>query len=172
MNIQATISKSLHLQIIILSFLIFFGKISTGIAQNYGTALGLRLGYSVGITAKMNIDASKAIEGLIHFRPQGLGLTLLWEKHTTAMNIQELQWFYGAGVHAGIWYEDRRQNIPLFSEDAEFLAGVDGIIGIEYTFIDIPFCASLDYKPLLNIIGTGRGPEFAHGGAISIRYLF
>jgi hypothetical protein len=48
--------------------------------------------------------------------------------------------------------------------------GIDGIIGLEYVFRDIPINIGLDWKPALNIIGnTSFWPD---KGAVSIRYIF
>ena len=49
------------------------------------------------------------------------------------------------------------------------VVGIDGILGLEYTFSEVPICLGLDWKPELNLIGyTGVWSE----GALSIRYVF
>ena len=142
-------------------------------AQPYDNAIGLRMGFSVGLTGKTFLQPDKALEGLLHLQSQGLGLTLLLEKHAPALGTPQLQWYYGIGGHAGLWYKDRNRNraYPLFGEDANFIAGVDGILGIEYTIKEIPFVIGLDFKPLINLIGSGEFPRVRYGGAFSIRYV-
>ncbi|MEM7371275.1 MAG: hypothetical protein AAF587_21850 [Bacteroidota bacterium] len=164
--------RSLNVYLLTLVLIILLGGgINPASAQNYGTAIGLRMGYSVGLTVKGHLDAEKAIEGLLYFRSRGLGLTILYEKHADAFGSSDLQWFYGVGGHFGYWNKDRNLNAPVFTEETDVIGGVDGILGIEYTIREIPFCISLDYKPLLNLFGTGEVPRFGHGGALSIRYL-
>jgi hypothetical protein len=47
--------------------------------------------------------------------------------------------------------------------------GIDGILGIEYTFDDAPINLGLDLKPSLNLFGyTGLWAEFG----LSARYVF
>lgn len=155
----------------LIALLLSVASFGSATAQNYGTAIGLRMGYSVGLTIKGHLSSEKAVEGLVYFRSRGLGVTLLYEKHADAFGTSDLQWYYGVGGHFGYWNKDRNLNAPVFTEETDIIGGVDGIIGIEYTIKEIPFCISLDYKPLLNLFGTGEVPRFGHGGALSIRYL-
>jgi hypothetical protein len=68
-------------------------------------------------------------------------------------------------VHLGSfnngWFTDNTSHVVI---------GIDGIIGLEYLFKDVPFNASLDWKPGFNLIGyTGFwGDEVA----VSVRYIF
>ena len=48
--------------------------------------------------------------------------------------------------------------------------GIDGIIGLEYSFTEIPINVSIDWKPVLNIIGYSG--FWGDGGALSVRYMF
>ncbi len=48
--------------------------------------------------------------------------------------------------------------------------GIDGILGLEYTFDEIPLNLSLDILPSLNLIGSSGWGGI--NGALSIRYVF
>ncbi|NMD02520.1 MAG: hypothetical protein GYA71_04535, partial [Bacteroidales bacterium] len=50
------------------------------------------------------------------------------------------------------------------------VVGVDGIIGLEYSFDEIPINLSLDWKPSFSFVGYSH--FFPDGAAFSIRYIF
>ena len=47
--------------------------------------------------------------------------------------------------------------------------GIDGIIGLEYTFDEVPFSISLDWKPTFNI--AEHAAFLADEAGLSIRYV-
>ncbi|MEZ4774152.1 MAG: hypothetical protein R3D00_13295 [Bacteroidia bacterium] len=136
--------------------------------QNYKTGVGLRLWSDSEITIKHFVSQEVAVEGIIELRRKAVGTTLLFEKHATAFDVPELQWYYGLGGHIGFW-QDRKDNWPIFSDNSEMVAGISGIVGLEYTIEAIPFCISIDYKPLVNLIGYNG---LVNTGALSLRYTF
>jgi hypothetical protein len=48
--------------------------------------------------------------------------------------------------------------------------GIDGILGIEYNFEEVPINIGVDWKPAFNL--TGYSGFWGDGGALSIRYIF
>lgn len=135
-------------------------------AQPYQTGLGLRGPLGNGITLKGFISEKSALEGIMAFRYGGFNFTGLYEIHQNAFDVDNLFWFYGGGGHIGTW-----ENAPWWDDRNSRTAviGLDGILGIEYTFEDIPITASVDFKPAFNLVGdTGFWPD---GGGISVRYL-
>jgi len=48
--------------------------------------------------------------------------------------------------------------------------GIDGILGLEYNFKEIPFNIGIDWKPMIDLGGSSG--FYGDGGAISIRYIF
>lgn len=140
-----------------------------GFAQNYKTGVGLRGGWFNGITAKHFIKDDVALEGILSTRWSGFNFTGLYEVHRSAFDVEGLVWYYGGGGHIGFWN----------GEDVEWgskktgsytVVGIDGIIGIEYTFRDIPLNLSIDWKPVVNLVG--HSGFWGDGGAVSIRYVF
>lgn len=129
-------------------------------AQPYQTSVGLRMGLESGLALKHFINDGTAIEGLFSTRWNNISVTGLYEVHNEAFEIEGLQWYYGGGVHAG--FGNRYIN--------SFAAGLDGIIGLEYTFRDFPFDISFDWKPSLDIVGD-FSPWFG-GTALTVRYNF
>lgn len=137
--------------------------------QDYNTGIGVRSGLSNGLTIKHFVKNNAAIEGILAFRWRGFNVTGLYEIHKNAFDVSRLNWYYGVGGHIGFWngYHDH----PWFYDDGDYtVIGIDGILGIEYNFTELPINVSLDWKPALNIVGyTGFwGDE----GALSVRYIF
>jgi hypothetical protein len=139
-------------------------------AQEYNTAIGLRLSPFWGVTAKHFINSTDAVEGILHSRWNAFKLTGLWERHTQAFDEPGLMFYYGAGAHIGgangRYYADQYYN------RGRLIMGLDGILGLEYTIQDssIPLSGSLDWKPTLDFVPYARfwGSELA----LSIRYTF
>ncbi len=148
---------------------LFFGLLSYNEvkAQTYATAAGLRLGVSTGVTVKHFIKDDLALEGILHSKWRGLLITGLLEVHKDIREVRGLRWFYGGGAHIGSW--NYRNRTPL-EYRGRTVVGIDGIIGLDYMFDDLPLNLSLDYKPAFNLINSGGfwGTETA----LSIRYTF
>ncbi len=137
-------------------------------AQYYETAVGIRAGTFNGITAKHFLHDNRAVEGILSFRWEGFNITGLYEVHNDAFEVNGLEWYYGFGAHLGFW---NGRNVRWADDEGSYMViGIDGIIGIEYNFAAIPINLSLDWKPVINLIGyTGF---WGDGAALSIRYLF
>lgn len=153
---------------LLLMFGFFFCAVLMVNAQDYKTAVGLRGGISQGLTVKYFVSEQHAFEGILTTRWHGSLLTGLYEKHKD-FNAVPLKWYYGYGAHAGFW--EGFDNHPWFDDDdSHFTLGIDGILGIEYTFDNLPINISLDWKPFFEIVGYS-GFE-GDSGAISVRYTF
>lgn len=136
-------------------------------AQEYDTGLGLRVGSGAGITVKHFLNNRSALEGLLMTRWHGFDITGLYEIHDRAFDTDHLQWFYGFGAHIGFYNGDYVEwGIPGSTHN---VLGIDGIIGLEYSFTDAPINLGIDIKPALNLIGyTGFWADFG----LSVRYIF
>lgn len=137
--------------------------------QEYKTGVGYRGGPSNGLTVKHFIAGHIALEGLLTARFRGYNFTGLYEIHTEPFNVNNLYFYYGLGGHIGSWQTPHGR---IWWDDTEYhsVIGIDGIVGIEYNFMNIPFNVSLDYKPGFNIIGYPKfwSDEFS----LSIRYVW
>jgi hypothetical protein len=148
--------------------LLFLGVTTESFAQ-YNTGIGLRAGSGNGLTVKHFLNEGAAIEGILHTRWRGLVITGLYEVHRDIREVRGLQWFYGGGAHLGTWNANNR-NTPWGDNSASStIVGLDGIIGLDYKFINAPINLSLDWKPTLNFGDAGFwGDEVA----LSIRFAF
>lgn len=150
------------------SFIVLLG-ISTETKAQYTTGIGLRAGVSNGLTVKHFINQTAALEGILHTRWEGLLITGLYEVHQDIRDVKGLQWFYGGGVHLGTWNAGRG-NPPWGNRNESYtIFGINGIIGLDYSFSNAPINLSLDYKPSFNLSPGGFwGDEVA----LSIRFAF
>jgi hypothetical protein len=153
---------------IVITCLIVFCLVSISYAQDYTTGIGLRGGFSNGLTIKHFTGERSAFEVILASRWRGVEITGLYEIHNQAFDTERLNWYFGFGGHVGFWNGDyARWGEPNTSYT---VIGIDGILGLEYNFTEIPINIGIDWKPAFNISGyTGF---WADGGALSIRYIF
>jgi hypothetical protein len=135
-------------------------------AQDYHTGIGLRGGYYYGLTLKHFISERSALEALLQSRWSGFEITGLYEVHNQAFNVDRLKWYYGGGAHIGS-YDGANTG---WGTGNYFIVGIDGILGIEYNFKEVPINLSLDWKPAFDFVGYSH--FFYDGAAFSIRYIF
>lgn len=127
-------------------------------AQPYEHALGVRAGYSSGISYKgffryrMNAVGVDAC-----YNRFGLNISLMYQFHLEPFRNDRWLVYAGGGAFGG----DR---------DREFSTGVVGVAGIEYVPRDLPLTFGLDWKPLLSVY-RDLEPDLADLG-LSIRYRF
>lgn len=133
-------------------------------AQFYQNAAGLRLGNASGLTGKTLVSKRFLLEGIISTRWRGINIVALGEITQSLVDYRGLSWYYGVGAHIGFW------DYPGDSEEStKLFTGVDGIVGMEYTFDEIPLNLALDWKPFLNILST---THFVWDEiALSVRYV-
>ncbi|MCK5823646.1 MAG: hypothetical protein KAG95_06555 [Bacteroidales bacterium] len=137
-------------------------------AQDYKTAIGVRGGLANGLTVKHFVSKNAAFEGILSTRWQGFNITGLYEIHKQAFDTDRLNWYYGAGAHVGFW---DGSNVSWADDNESYsVIGIDGILGLEYNFKEIPINISLDWKPALNLVGYSG--FWGDGGALSVRYIF
>lgn len=155
---------------IIMICLISFCFTTISFSQNYNTGIGIRGGFSNGLTIKHFVNSNTAFEGIIATRWSGLELTGLYEFQKPFPGAERLNWYIGFGGHVGFWNGNNTHD-DWGDEGMNYtVVGIDGILGIEYNFVAIPINIGIDWKPEMNLMGY---TDFWYdGGAISIRYIF
>lgn len=153
---------------LVLTLVFFCVILASASSQDYRTGLGLRGGLSSGFTIKHFVKGNAAVEGLLSTRWRGFEVTGLYEIHHQAFDVSRLNWYYGFGGHIGFWNGDYAKWGDYGSTYT--VVGIDGIIGLEYNFSEIPVNIGIDWKPAINIIGYSG--FWGDGGALSIRYIF
>ena len=127
-------------------------SVNTVAAQDYKTALGVRLSSSAAmvnnaISIKHFINQKVAIEGLLSFGdPLAIGALVEFHKPLASSG---LTYFYGGGGYIGFV---KKVNPTTLKTNTDPNFGAQGVIGLDYKFTNVPLNISLDWKPELNIV--------------------
>ncbi|MDP4187357.1 MAG: hypothetical protein Q8907_00650 [Bacteroidota bacterium] len=167
-------------RLIVISFL--FLSLTTGFSQSYKNSVGIRGGYSSGITFKHFVSSDVAYEGILgDVWYGGFKLTGLRINHTPAL-LDLANGFYfmsGYGLHVGAAYYDRNEEFfgyhHYYSYDNNVdygpFIGIDGYLGLEYRIKEIPLVIGLDYKPFFEIAPHYAGINLFDLG-LSLKFRF
>lgn len=151
------ITKLLFISCLALLILTWESKMSL-LAQPYEHSVGIRAGYSSGISYKGFFrHKMTAIEASVLYNRHGFSLNGLYEYHLEPFRNKRLLVYMGGGVFGGNW-------------DEEFSLGIAGVAGLEYTLRDLPLNFSVDWKPMLNLYRNFDYDLVDFG--VSIRYCF
>ena len=138
--------------LIILSFLFLIGWNVR--SQDYDLGLGIKAGMAPGITAKFFLARYAALEGIATFRWGGVNVSGLAEFHVPVFDTKGMNFYYGGGIHLGVWDSGKAVDRP--DTGSKFNFGIDGIVGLEYAFFKAPLSLGLDWKPNFNIVTDSR----------------
>ena len=121
-------------------------------AQAYKTGIGVRLSSAQAmvnnsISLKHFLNEKAAVEVLFSFGDP-LAIGALYEVHKP-FSSEGLQWFYGGGGYLG-FVKSYNVNKARFETDAN--VGAQGVLGLDYKFVNLPLNLSLDWKPELNLV--------------------
>lgn len=145
-------------------------------AQDYKTAIGLRLGYQYGLSVKHFFKPPWAFEILASTRGGGRRwgghfggtLTCLFEYH--GQLGKGFFWYAGGGLHVSRWYGGHYRGRWDRDDRYYMVVGLDGVLGIEYKFSGAPIALALDWKPEFDLAG---GWWFGGDGlALTVRFCF
>ncbi|MCW3078792.1 MAG: hypothetical protein JWR87_222 [Segetibacter sp.] len=151
----------------VVMFSIFF--VTSGIVnaqsmgRSYKTALGVKVWDGGGISFKTFVAPNNAMEVIGYFYRNGTRLTGLYEIHGDIADAAGLKWYIGPGAHLGFY------NYKGYSGD-KVVAGVDGVLGLDYKVNRAPINFSIDWQPSFEF-AEGRGFVGSWGG-LGIRYAF
>lgn len=158
--------------------------ISQSFSQDYKTGIGLRGGWTTGLTGKFFIKEGKAIEGILssgYAYRGGWQLTGLYEVHKPAFTKDDLEgffWFYGGGIHFSsghryrYWYPGPGYGNGYYETRYYSTFGIDGIFGLEYKISEVPITIGLDVKPFIEFATYNDYPFNFWDAAFTIRFVF
>ncbi len=155
----------------------FISKNKFAANENGNLAIGLKF-YPLGFTAKYQKSEKLALEGLFYFWYYGTRLTGLVELHQKieALSGSEgvFKVYAGGGAHLG-FINNRtinRYKRDFGSAPGSIYAGIDGVLGIDFRFNELPINLSLDWQPSISFYGFDELDLFQGGwGGLSIRYI-
>ncbi|MEE9373751.1 MAG: hypothetical protein V3V00_11930 [Saprospiraceae bacterium] len=150
--------------------ILLIGSFGVSQAQDYNSAIGLRLGYPLSVTYKTFINESTAIEAFAGFRSFGsykeFRVNAAYLIHNEMESVDRLKWYYGAGPGFAFY----SYNSSFQGNEGGVSITISGYVGLEYTLDETPISFSVDWVPTLFIGGGGSG--FGGGyGALAVRYV-
>ncbi len=150
--------------------LIFFTAGHNLSAQEYSSAVGLRLGYPLSASYKTFISDNSALEGYVGFRSFGFGNWIsihgAYQVHNPINGVDGLQWYYGGGLGIFIWSYDFDTSFASTS------FGLQGYLGLDYKFPNTPISITLDWVPTFFIGNININSFGGDYGALGVRYVF
>lgn len=151
-------------------FLVATILFSVAIAANaqapYNKAIGIKFPSGITATYKNFISDKSSIELQAGFLPDAFRVAGLYEFNFFNLgNIEGLGWYVGPGVHFQAYKNSYQKENNVKSE-----FGVDGIIGLDYKFNNLPINISADWQPSVALVGDSGGS--VSNGGIAIRYTF
>jgi hypothetical protein len=148
----------------ILLSLFFVASLNFVMAQNrtansteYKTAIGVKVWNGAGISLKTFITDKNALEFIGYFDRYGTRISGLYEFHGNLSSEGALKWYIGPGVHVGLY-----KGITA--------VGVDGIVGIDYKFTNMPLNLALDWQPTVELGSGSRNGFIGYWGGFAIRF--
>ncbi len=147
-------------------------------AQGFTQALGIRAGWvSPGIEYRYYTSDVHSLKALLTIRDRGLQLAALTEfyQYDLFPFSYQLIFFYGAGIHVGFESWDDPQIIDdqrFNSVRSSFLAGIDGLIGLEYIFYEAPVKIGIEMRPFIDVFGRTGFNVVLPDIAFTVKYLF
>ena len=90
---------------ILFAFVLIAGisSLNTASAQDYKTALGVKVWDGGGISFKQFVNGNNALELIGYFWNRGTRITGLYEIHGPITGASGLQWYIGPGAHVGFY---------------------------------------------------------------------
>ena len=126
-------------------------------AQDYNWAAGLRFGNLQGIAGKVQLDGNAIEVGLATDLSDYLRLDAVYEFQQPVIG-EGFHFYYGGGAYTQLG-------------DQYFGLGAEAVAGLEYRIpIDFPLAVSLDYRPLINLVG-GFGADLVNF-SFGVKYCF
>ena len=149
-------------KIVLLLFVVF--SFNSLMAQNrttnspeYKTAIGVKLWAGGGVSLKTFISDRNALEFIGFFDRYGTRITGLYEIHGNLSSEGSLKWYVGPGAHVGLY-----RGITA--------VGIDGVVGIDYKFNNLPLNLALDWQPSFELGSGTRNGFNGNWGGFAIRF--
>lgn len=162
-------------RILLVSILLVFSI--KGIAQEFKQSVGFRAGLTSGFEYRIFSDDIDSYRFLLGTRDRGMMVHVLREFHKPDLFefSDQLVFVYGAGIHGGYERWDEMYysyNTSYYRTCTAFIAGLDGLAGLEYTFYEVPITLGLEVKPYFDFFGRDMFGIHPFDFAFTARYNF
>lgn len=137
--------------------------------QNYNSAIGVKLGYGLIASYKKFLNEKAAVDIFGGIRWGGLAAGVYYELHYDISGLDRLQWYWGGGAT----FTTRTYGV---TNEGYYELGVSGVLGLDYSFENIPLNLSVDWAPTVVLLNSytfgGHYGRFRSGfGALTARYI-
>ncbi len=171
-HLQNNLTMKIRLAILVFALSILFST-SGNTQEFYNSAVGLRLGYPASVTYKTFLNDESALEAYAGLRSWSFGsffnISGAYQVHKPIDEVDGLQWYYGGGASVYFWTYD---DIFLDRNYSSTSFGVQGYLGLDYTFEDAPINLTLDWVPSFFFGGSLNIDTFGVGyGSLAVRYV-
>jgi hypothetical protein len=127
-------------------------------SQGFKQAAGIRAGLTGGLEYRIYTDDLNSYKFLLGSRERGVLVHAIKEFHRYDLFTftDQLNFVFGAGVHIGYERWDQQYhnyNTSYYVTRTAFIAGLDGLAGLEYMFHDVPISLGLEVKPYFDLFG-------------------
>ncbi len=152
--------------------------LATGLnAQDGQRSIGIRGGISSGLEYRVFTSSQSSYKALLSTRNRGVQLIGLKEFHEPGILDfdDQLSLVYGFGLHVGYenWEAHRVRNGYSYWETRTApVAGLDGLIGLEYNFIEAPLTLGFECKPFFDVFGRRVFRVQPFDFAFTLKYNF
>lgn len=165
-NVALIINQALSMRklfLFILAGIMYSGTLEAqSMGRTYKTALGVKVWDGAGISFKTFVANTNAFEVIAYLHRHGTRITGLYEIHGDIAGAPGLKWYIGPGAHIGFYEKGYTNN--------NVIAGIDGVLGLDYKVNRAPINFSLDWQPSFEF-ADGRGFAGSWGG-FGVRYTF
>lgn len=164
---------------LLISVFVFAGHLV--FAQGFNQAAGIRGGLTSGLEYRYYTSDAHSFKALLGTRSfgsnRGLQLHVLTEYYRYDLFdfSYQLVFYYGFGAHTGYESWDVVRQGPNSSRqvtETAFVAGIDGLLGLEYLFYEAPVTAGIEVKPYFDILGKDGLNVQPLDFAFTVKYLF
>lgn len=164
----------MHRFILVSVFLMFS---ICGFSQEFKQSVGFRVGLTSGFEYRVFSDDIDSYRFLLGTNNRGLKLHVLREFHKPGLFefSDQLVFVYGAGIHGGYERWDEMYysyNTSYYRTRTAFIAGLDGLAGLEYLFQEVPITLGLEVKPYFDFFGRDMFQIQPFDFAFTARYNF
>lgn len=126
-------------------------------SQFYNKEVGIRGGYSSGITFRVNLEEMLSYEAQLNYRDNGVMFTMYRQQHKEIGmdRLGNWEFIYGFGLHTGFYntdtYKILNREIYYGREIFTPVIGMDGYLGIDYKLVDIPMSFGISFQPYMEL---------------------
>ena len=161
----------------LLLILAFINLTILAFPQEFRYAAGIRAGYTGGVEFRIYTDDLNSYKFLLGSRDRGALFHALKEFHRPDLFTftDRLNFVFGFGAHAGYERWDQQYfsyNTSYYVTRTAFIAGLDGLAGLEYLFREVPLSVGIEVKPSFDFFGKEFFDLELFDFAFTLKYHF